>query len=294
MQPLIFQIASDAAATALVVESSNFLEASCNTRLFYFRELRVTLIVSSSEDTEVEERRRQQRRRRRAATLFRMANMIQQACQSTPISSPPKSPPTSLLWVVSSSPTSPVEPPVKPVLPIRISMDEEEFGTGTHRSVVAVGANTEVATTDPTLHLKVQLTEVNLLKEQVFIDDAKFPICMDWYDEDAGECLYRCSACNTDYHSMCLLSWMANAETCPKCRSVKDVDCMFAKIKIVMPCMSIQNMMDHILNNTILEYLSKLNNTIVAKLIYHDAGGEMNFSPVKFLFQMQSCKKSTR
>ena len=165
-----------------------------------------------------------------------------------------------------------------PISPITISSDDDG-GNGREEPTAAPTPSMEVTvdTTNTMPQLKIQLSEVNLLKNQVFIDGAKCPICMEGYCEDAVERLYRCSGCNTDYHGTCLLSWTMNAGTCPTCRAVEGVDCIFAKIQIVMPHMTISGMIDHILANPSMEELSRLNNSVAAKLLYYENGNGIPF-----------------
>eukprot|EP00795_Rhopilema_esculentum_P009937 gene9937-18546_t len=180
------------------------------------------------------------------------------------LSAPPVSlsPPTSPIQV-SPPPTSPVR-----ISPIQTSTNEEEVAQATrnarglHEEITAdthgsVGANKAIATTDPTQQcLRMKMSEVNLLKDKIFIDEVKCPICIKEYDKNSIN--DTISSCNTDYHS----TWTVNAKTCPACRAVEDVDCMFAKIKIVMPYMTISDMIQHILNNGTMDDLSNFNNVL--------------------------------
>ena len=236
--------------------------------------------VSSSEDTETEELSRQtariqrrRRRRARAAHIYRVAQQQQREEEGERESST-RSP--SPAWVVPSPPSSPPpqSPTWTPISPIRISSDDDGREEPTAAPTPSMEV-TEEATATP--QLKIHLSEVNLLKNQVFMEGAKCPICMEGHCEDAVECLYRCSSCNTDYHGTCLLSWTTNAGTCPACRAVENIDCIFAKIKNVMPHMTISGMIDHILNSATNEELSELNNRVAAKLLYHENGDDVPF-----------------
>ena len=262
------------------------------------------LAVSSDDDTDVEEERRRERlvrrrrrRQMRAATLLGTALRMEgeeRSHQAHPPSSPP--PPTSP--ESTPPPTSPrtsTPPPqtlrVLPISPLRspptspiriISSDDEDVGVNAEatnsrampvhlESVEDVGANVEV-TNNQAMLVRLELPEINLLREQIFLDGAKCPICMEGHEGCSKEHVIRCSKCNTDYHGTCLLSWTINTGTCQTCRAVEDIDCVFAKIQIVMPLMTTTEMIDHILNSATNEELSELNNRVAAKLLYNDNG----------------------
>ena len=109
---------------------------------------------------------------------------------------------------------------------------------------------------------------------QVFMEGAKCPICIEGLGEDPStEQIYRCSKCTTDFHGTCLLTWTANANTCPACRAVEETDCVFVKIKIVMPHMTITQMADRILNNASMEQILQLYDCTLEKINYVASGG---------------------
>eukprot|EP00795_Rhopilema_esculentum_P012564 gene12564-3260_t len=119
-----------------------------------------------------------------------------------------------------------------------------------------------------------QVAEVEA--DQVFIKEAKCPICMEGHGADNQDIIYRWSACKIDYHGIRLLLWTNNADTCPTCRAVGDQSCVFIEIIVFMPLISIQDMIDHILINRTIDDLSRFNNIAVVKLLNHD-GGEVDF-----------------
>ena len=206
-------------------------------------------VVSSSEDTETEELSRQtariqrrRRRRARAAHIYRAAQQQQREEEGERESST-RSP--SPAWVVpsprTSTPPPPQSPTWTPISPIRISSDDDGREEQTAAPTPSMEV-TEEATATPQLKInqamfvRLELPEINLMCDQVFMEGAKCPICIEGLGEDPNtEQIYRCSNCNTDYHGTCLLSWTTNAGTCPACRAVEETDCVFAKIKIVMP-----------------------------------------------------------
>ena len=112
------------------------------------------------------------------------------------------------------------------------------------------------------------------MASQVLVEGAKCPICIDGLGEDpSAEQLYRCSACTTDFHGTCLLAWTANADTCPACRAVEEVDCVFVKIKIVMPHMTVKQMADEAINNASTDELIRMHDCILEKINYIASGG---------------------
>ena len=260
--------------------------------------------VSSDYDTDVEEERRRERltrrRRRRqirAATLLGTALRMEVEERSQqahpPESTPPRTSPESTPPPTSPRTSTPPAPPLRvlPISPLRspptspiriISSEDEDVGVNAEatnsqampvrlESEEDVGANVEV-TSSPAMLVRLELPEINLLREQIFLDGAKCPICMEGREGGSKEHIIRCSKCNTDYHGTCLLSWTINTGTCPTCRAVEDIDCVFAKIKVVMPLMTTTEMMEHIIASATNEELSELNNRVAAKLLYDNNG----------------------
>ena len=128
------------------------------------------------------------------------------------------------------------------------------------------------------------MMQLNLLPNQIFVDDAKCPICIEGLGEDptANE-RFPCSLCNTDYHGTCLLSWTTNSSTCPACRAVEGDGCTFVAIKLVAPYATMQQMIKHILADGSLEQLLSLHDSIIGKIFYASEGSGGLVIKMKFL-----------
>ena len=86
----------------------------------------------------------------------------------------PRSPSTA--WVVPS--------PISPISPIRISSDN-----GEEEPLIVPTPAMEV-TVEAAPQLKIQVSEVNLLRDQSFIDGAKCRICIEGHIDDDTENVY--------------------------------------------------------------------------------------------------------